>query len=277
MKRRAFLRGAGAAGGAALAARFWRPAAASRPGTLDRLRAAKISVAARLTPPGDAGDVLAELMLGRSVAARRELAAGTLALRATAVTGSPDAVDLFATFRARRAPAGSISLALDLDAWSRDDYVMLPGACYAGNRFESRFVGYPPLLTEPADIGPHVPPIVTDIPRLNLHRGPSRLEIAAADLATPAIALFLPAEKLGLILLVDPATSVGRTGISIAESDDRRQASIAASTPCLREGHRTEGAPGPRERPILPQPGTSITLRARLHAFDCEEIGQLTE
>jgi len=221
---------------------------------------------------------VAELVLGRAASARRELAAGLLALRVAAVAGSRDAVDLFATFRARpQAPVDSISLALDLDAWSGDNYVMLPGACYAGNRFESRFIGYPPLLTEPADIGPHVPPIVTDIPRLNLHQGPSRLEIAAADLATPAVAVFLPSEKLGLILLVDPATSVGRTGLSIGESDDRRQASIAASTPFLREGHRSEGAAGPRERPIQPKPGTSLTLRARLHAFDCEEIGQLTE
>ncbi|HSY40775.1 MAG TPA: hypothetical protein VLA79_14640, partial [Polyangia bacterium] len=174
-------------------------------------------------------------------------------------------------------PAGRLSLALDLEAWTRDNYVMLPGACYAGNRFESRFVGYPPLLTEPAHIGPHVPPIVTDIPRLNLHRGPSSMEIAAADLATPAVAVFLPAEKLGLILLVDPATSVGRTGLSVAESDDRARASIAVSTPFVHEGHRAEGAPGPRERPTPPKPGASITLRARLHAFDCEELGQLTE
>ena len=277
MKRRAFLRGASAAGGAAFASRLWRPAEASRPGALDRLQEAKIAVVAQVGGPGGTATV-AELMLGRTVSARRELAVGTLALRAAPVAGSHDAVELFVTFRAKpHAPASTVSLALDVDAWSRDNYVMLPGACYAGNRFESRFVGYPPLLTEPADIGPHVPPIVTDIPRLNLHRGPSRLEIAAADLATPAVAVFLPAEKLGLILLVDPATSVGRTGLSVAESDDRARASIAASTPFVHEGHRAEGAPGPRERPTPSRPGASITLRARLHAFDCEEVGQLTE
>ena len=235
-------------------------------------------MAARVAAADATGGGPGELMLGRGLSARRELADGTLALRAAPVAGSHDAVELLVTFRAKpRAPIGTVSLALDLDAWSRDNYVMLPGACYAGNRFESRFVGYPPLLTEPADIGPHVPPIVTDIPRLNLHRGPSRLEIAAADLATPAVAVFLPAEKLGLVLLVDLATSVGRTGLSVAESDDRTRASIAASTPFVQEGHRAEGAPGPRERPLPPKPGASITLRARLHLFDCEEIGQLTE
>jgi hypothetical protein len=281
MKRRAFLRGAGAAGGAVLGARFWRPAEAARPSVLarllDRLQQAKIAVAARLTPSGGAEAALAELILGHAVSARRDLAAGTLTLRAAPVAESHDAVDLFATFRARSAPAGSISLALDLDAWAPDDYVMLPGACYAGNRFESRFVGYPPLLTEPADIGPHVPPIVTDIPRLNLHPGTSRLEIAAADLATPAVAVFLTTAKLGLIMLVDPATSAGRTGLSVVERDERTGASIAVRTPFVRQERRAEGAPRQRDRPAAPKPGQSVTLRARLFIFDCAEIAELTE
>src|SRR6185369_3118023 len=83
--------------------------------------------------------------------------------------------------------------------------------------------------------------------------------------------------KLGLILLVDPASSVGRTGLSISETDDRARASVAASTPFVREGHRPEGAPGPRRRPTPSKPGASLTLRARLYSFDCEEIGQLIE
>src|SRR6185369_3385269 len=175
MKRRAFLRGASAAGGAAFASRLWRPAEASRPGTrdrlLERLQQAQIAVGAGVAASEAAGAGLTDVVLGRAVSAHRELGAGSLALRAAPVAGTEDALELFTTFRAKsHGPAGVVSLTLDLDGWSRDNYVMLPGACYAGNRFESRFVGYPPLLTEPADIGPHVPPIVTDIPRLNLHR-----------------------------------------------------------------------------------------------------------
>src|SRR5665213_3338266 len=130
MKRRAFLRGASAAGGAAFASRLWRRATASRPTLdrpLDRLREARIAVVARVAAAEGAGAGLADLMLGRTVSARRELAAGTLALRAAPVPGSHDAVELFATFRAKpHASASSVSLALDLDAWSRDNYVMLP-------------------------------------------------------------------------------------------------------------------------------------------------------
>ena len=275
MKRRAFLRGAGLAGAAALASPVRRAAAAARPSALERLRQARIAIAARLTSAGGEGHVLAELPMGAASAARRSDRLGALALRAAAVAGDHDAVELFATFHAKPgAPAWHFALALDLQAWSPDHYLLLPGACYAGNRFESRFVGYPPLLTEPADIGPHVPPIVTDIPRLNLHAGPSRLEMAAGDLATPAVAVFAPGARLGLIVLVDPATSIGQTGLAISESDDRTHGTIAVSAPFRRPNRRASSAvPAPREPSR--HAGEPVTLRARVLAFDCADIGEL--
>ncbi|HVZ86686.1 MAG TPA: hypothetical protein VHG72_06945 [Polyangia bacterium] len=272
MKRRAFLRGAGLAGGAALAFPG-RRAAAARPGALDRLRQAKIAVMARLTSMAADGRVLAEVPLGAGISARRADRSGSLGLRAAAAGGGHDAVDLFATFQPKPgAPAWSLALALDLAAWSPEHYLLLPGACYAGNRFESRFVGYPPLLTEPADIGPHVPPIVTDIPRLNLHPGPSRLEIAAADLATPAAAVFAPAARLGLIMLIDPVTSIGQTGLTVAENEDRSRGTIAVSAPFWRPNRRASGA---AHEPAPPRANQPVTLRARVLAFDCASIDEL--
>jgi len=277
MKRRTFLRAVGATGGAALATRLPRAGAAARPGALDKLKQARIAVVARAAPAGGGTGVEAPLASGLSV--RRELRTGTLGLRAAPVSGGHDSVDLFVSFRAKAgAPAGTISLALDFGAWSVDDYLLLPGACYAGNRFASRFVGYPPLLTEPADIGPHVPPIVTDIPRLNLHAGPSGLEIAAADLATPAVALFSPAAGLGVILLVDPASAIGLTGLTVSESDDRTRATVAATTPFVSTSRRAAGAEAaPRALPAGPPAGATITLRARLAAFECSSISALVE
>jgi hypothetical protein len=271
MKRRTFLRAVGATSGAALAAELRRPAAAARPGALDRLKQAQIAVVARAA----AGEATVELALGTLPLARRELRTGTLVLRAVPVGAGHEAVDLFVTHRAKAgAPAGTLTLALDFGAWSTDAYVLLPGACYAGNRFASRFVGYPPLLTEPADIGPHVPPIVTDIPRLNLHPGPSRLEIAAADLATPAAAVFSPAARLGVILLVDPATAAGRTAVVVAENDERTRATVAATTPFVRERRRPDGA-APASRAAPPRPGDALTLRARAVVFECADVNAL--
>jgi hypothetical protein len=279
MKRRAFLRGVGAAGGAAFAPRLARAARGASAGALERLKQAGVAVSARVAPPGVPSGGAGELPLGPGGTARRDLAAGMLTLRAAAVAGTRDAVDLYATFKAKAgAPAGTLSLTLDFATWSVDNYLLLPGACYAGNRFESRFVGYPPLLVEPADIGPHVPPIITDIPRLNLHAGPSGLEIAAADLATPAVAIFAPGPRLGLILLCDPSTAIGRTGFGIIESDDRARASVAIGTPFVHERRRAPGGTNaPPERLPAPRPGQSITLRARALVFDCAGVIPLYE
>jgi hypothetical protein len=279
MKRRAFLRGVGAAGGLALTTRFARPALAAGIDALERLRGAKIAVTSGAAPVAPSGRESGDLVLEHGRAARRQLGSGVLALRAAPVAEARDAVDLLATFRPRAGARAGVGLALELGSWSRESYVLLPGACYAGNRFASRFVGYPPLLTEPADIGPHVPPIVSDIPRLNLQVGPSGLEILAADLATPAAAVFLPDENLGLILLVDPTTSIGPMGFTVSENDDRSSARIGVSAPFSSSGQRSpNGAPATRQaEPPVARAGQSIAVRARVFAFDCRSVAQLCE
>jgi hypothetical protein len=279
MKRRAFLRGVGAAGGWALTSPWSGAAFAARAATLERLRQSRITLTAGATPFDQPGGEVADLTLERGLQARRQLRTGSLSLQATPVPGARDAIDLTASFRARAGAAGGIALALRFDDWSLDNYLLLPGACYAGNRFASRFVGYPPLLTEPADIGPHVPPIVSDVPRLNVHAGPSRLEIALEDLATPAAAIYLPAAGLGIILLVDPTASPARAGLTVFENDERTRAGLAVGAPFTPAGQRSSGGAPPEPRRPGPgaHPGQPMVLRARLFAFDCRNVGQLCE
>ncbi len=264
----------------ALTSPLARPATAARLAALDRLRQAQIAVKARATS-GDPSGIDEDLVLESGQQTHRDLRSGALRLGAVPVAGSHDAVDLFATFRPKKGTRDAgVGLGVEFGAWSRDNYVLLPGACYAGNRFASRFVSYPPLLTEPADIGPHVPPIVSDIPRLNLHAGPSRIEILAADLATPAAAVFLPAERLGLIVLVDPTTSFGRTGLTVFESDDRARAGVGVNAPFTSWDKRSQNSlPVPARRQELrpTRAGEPITLRARIFVFDCQNVRELCE
>jgi hypothetical protein len=270
MRRRGFLYAVGAASAAAA---FPRHSHAARLAAVERLRAGSITVVARATPAGAAEGV--SLTLGAAQTARRQVPSGTLELRAAAAPGEPDAADLFATFRPRaNTSCGTLGLSLELGAWSVENYLLLPGCCYAGNRFESRFTAYPPLLTEPADIGPHVPPIVTDIPRLNVHAGPSRLDVASTDLTTPGLALFAPGLRAGLILLLDPASAAGPTGVMISESDDRRRATIEATTPFFVD--RSRGETRGRHPPAsAPRPGQALALRLRAIAFECDSVTEL--
>ena len=286
MKRRLFLKGAALGSGAALAsgagpAGYGGPARAAALGLLER---AGIAPAVRLARyDGSHALTILDVPLAAG-AARGKIGEATwsCALRATPVKGGPPsarpaAVDLVATFKLERGPTpeAAVGLALAFSRWSRGDYVLLPGACYAGNRFESRHIPYPPRLTEAADIGPHVPPIVSDIPRLNVHAGPSRLQVLAADLATPAFGVHAPASGLGVLVLFEPSTRVGLSSVTLEESDDRTRARLILGAPGVREdvAYAAGNTRLPsKDRGAVFRAGDTLALRLRVHVFDCAEV-----
>jgi len=268
MKRRAFLRGlGGAAGGLALRPALGVAAPAARNRVFDRLRDAQIDVSARVILGGRGREIVDVPLTGLRLG-RRGGRDGAMALAASAVAGQPDAIDLVSTVRAREGSTREGSMrespvresstidhrvALDFRTWSRDNYVLLPGACYAGNRFQARRAAYPPLLSEPADIGPHVPTIVPDIPRLSAGPGPSALSIDAGALAMPVLAVHVAAARLGIIWWPRAATGPAPIALAVVESDDRARATLTISA---------------RARDEIP---------VRLHVFDCADIPALFE
>jgi hypothetical protein len=257
MRRRAFLGGIGAVGGLTLARRV-DAAPRARAGVIDRLRAAQIEIGSRVSLLGGAPEETIEVALAGTGAARRSGRHGTLALTPVPAAGQPDALELRSTVRSDvRAPVKGHEVELTFSAWSLDSYVVLPGACYAGNRFQSRGpAAYPPLLTEPADIGPNVPPIVPDIPRLSPGGGPSSLVVDAPELAMPAVAVLAVAARLGIIVLADPAAAARALMFSVRESDDRTRAFVTV---------------GPRAR------SKAGELAVRVYAFECADVPALFE
>jgi hypothetical protein len=255
MKRRAFLRGLGAASGLAFAPAIAGAAPGVRGRALDRLREAKVQLGARITlvGPGNVREPV-EVALGAGQSARRGGRGVTLALTATSPKGRPEAIDLLSTVRGGNAAVDEHDISLRFGTWSRDNYVALPGFCYAGNRFQARRASPPPLLIERADIGPHVPPIVPNIARLSAGPGPSALTADVADLATPALAVQVPGARLGIIVLTRPTTDGGSpVSLTIAESDDRAQATVSVVA-------RGRG-----------------DIQARVYVFDCADVPALFE
>jgi hypothetical protein len=295
MKRRLFLKtaalgGGGAALGVSIGDGLVRPRAAHA-AAASLLQRAGIELGVRLARYDGAHALAAvDLPVSPGGAARGHLADATwsCALRALPVkpaAGKPErpaAVDLVATFRLERgaAPEAAVGLSLAFTRWSRADYVLLPGACYAGNRFESRHIAYPPRLSEAADIGPHVPTIVSDIPRLNVHAGPSRLQVLAADLATPAFGVQAPATGTGVLVLVEPSTRVGLSSLTLEESDDRARARMIIGAPGVREdvAYAAGNTRLPsKDRGASFRQGDTLVLRARVHVFDCPDVQGLFE
>ena len=199
---------------------------------------------------------------------------------ATHVDNRPDAIDLSVSFKVLAGHASQCSVGLDLNLadWSPEDYVLVPGAVYNGNRFQSRAQSYPPRLKETADLGPGTPIIVSDVPRLNLHDGLSRIQLLTGDGATPAVGVFRPRDKSGFWLLTPQATEVGDSGLTIEESADRGEAVISVTAPGVRQDTKytmcTTQTPSDDQGVDLAE-GQAITLHLRLDFFPCRDVQHL--
>jgi len=202
--------------------------------------------------------------------------------KASAVAEWPDAADITVRFRivSGMLVNASASIEVEFANWSTGNYVCMPGAVYNGNRYESRRLAYPPLLHDPQDIGPNVPTIISDIPRLNIHQGFSRIQQITRDMATPAIGFQAPATKTACWLLTPPWTSWGDSGLDVEESDDRTRAVFRVTAPFVRQGtmYRICDNQAPsKDRGADFRAGDEVTLRIRLYLFPAESIQALLD
>ncbi len=198
--------------------------------------------------------------------------------RATRPAGSPGMLfhDLAAAVLDGTARATTTHLAFTFDAWSVDNYVLVPGAVYAGNRFPAFQSAYPPLPrpSTPSQPLPHALQI-SDIPRLNAAPGPSRLGQLTSDPAVPGIGIFFPARRQGLWFMLPERTQHGLLGIELEEDATRGQAVLRFSAPGIRHDHAYEiaNAHAPSDE-YIPDftAGTHISFAVCVHAFACQDI-----
>jgi hypothetical protein len=202
--------------------------------------------------------------------------------RVAGVTGAPDAVDIQARLRVVKGEARGVAagLALGLDDYGTDDYLVMPAAVYNGNRFAVCPAPYPPLVTDPALRGPDAPTHITDVPRFNIGEGMSRIQLLTRDLSTPAVGLYNPRQGRGLWLLTEQATRLGDSGIEVAENAARTRATITITSPGMRADRRYTIASmnhACEDRAPDWTAGDEITLHLRLYTFDCPDIPALFE
>ncbi|HEY0009750.1 MAG TPA: hypothetical protein VGB55_13560, partial [Tepidisphaeraceae bacterium] len=207
-------------------------------------------------------------------------AAWTVRWSHAAQPGAVGVSDVTVTFEITKGQSKATSVGIDLvpDAWSTDHYVVLPGAVYGGNRFESRSQPYPPMF-EGADARLDVPVLISNVPRLNAEQGqPSALTLPTHDLTTPALGVFDPLRKAGLWILTQQRTRFGPYGLTVSESSQRDAATLSVSAPCMREGSRgwatwSDSAPDWNAS----NANRLLSFTVRLHRFECENVVALYE
>jgi len=169
-----------------------------------------------------------------------------------------------------------VAIAIDFDEWSEKNNVLIPAAAYNGNRFKSLAIDYPPTIYHPDSVLVNPELTITDVPRLNIDMGQSKLELTSGDAATPAICVYNPEKKRGIIVLSEQTTRLGNYGIIIEESEDREQATLILSAPAVRE-YRAGGTRrvSSEDSGVGWSVGDELTMLIQFHVFPSQSLQEL--
>lgn len=178
---------------------------------------------------------------------------------------------------AGRAVACTLAVEWTFADWSTQNFVLMPAAVYAGNRFDVRHQRYAPMFTDPADIIVNPPTVITDVPRLNAGAGASRVHVLTGDMATPAVGIRLAERSEGFWLLTEQGSALGNHGLQLEESEARTRAVLRLEAPGVRETVYTMmSTMSPSDdRAADWDEGGGVTLRFQVECFSCATVQAL--
>lgn len=197
------------------------------------------------------------------------------------VDDAPDAQDLSVTFKLTDgiAKSAGVAVAFDFTDWSANNYVLVPGVVYDGNRFHTIGHGYMPAYPREMFFNPKLPLTISDDPRLSIEPGQaSKIELLTGNAATPAMCFYSPSQKRGFILLCEQKTRFGNNGLFIEENAAQDKITFVVSAPGVRERAAHFGGFGPSgDRGADWKAGDELTLKLRTYSFSADGIPALLE
>jgi len=131
--------------------------------------------------------------------------------------------------------ATSLSIDFEMAQWSAENYVLMPACAYNGNRFESRRLAYSPKLLDPRDVGPDKPIIISDVPRLNINKGPSFIHDRSGAMASPSMGFYNKQASSTFWLFTQQENELGDLMYSVIENNERDKARLCITSPIVRE------------------------------------------
>ncbi len=189
------------------------------------------------------------------------------------VTGEPDARDITYTVTLKDgfARGAGVAAAFDFADWSADNYVLLPGSVYNGNRERIVGGGYADGLPRTDLYRKDLPLSVRALKHLEVEAGkPSKVESDASLMTTPSICIFNPKTKHGFILLAEQGQKVGGEMVDnsfiVEESPDRSHAAVVV-----------QSFGGAGNLGIGWKPGDTLSMHMRVYAFDAQDIPALLD
>jgi hypothetical protein len=191
------------------------------------------------------------------------------------VAGHPEAMDLNIRFNIQKGRAVNTGLAaaFDFASWDPENYVLVPGAVYNGNRFRIIPEKYPPYIYNEKDKPLDMPVTVTNIPHLNANYSTAKIELLTGSSSTPLMSFYNKKTRRGFILLTNQQTRLGNSGMLIEENMSRKTATFVLSAPGVREkryvmtGFVPSGDAG-----VNWEAGDEVVLKMRLFNFKASSL-----
>lgn len=174
-----------------------------------------------------------------------------------------------------KAKSTAVAVSLDFTDWEREGYLLMPATAYNGNRFESRRIRYSPKLNDNRDMGANCPIIISDVPRLSVNGGPSRIQERSGSLAFPFIGMFH--DRQAVAITFPYRNDYGDLGIDFEELRDKG-CTISLFSPVVREKYKYEIADNmvaSDDRPVNFTPGDSIVFEFQLHRRPAKDVNGL--
>jgi len=167
---------------------------------------------------------------------------------------------------------------ISLNAPIKDSYIMIPACAYDGNRFEGVLRKYPPMFTE-EELGEHVPPRMTQVPRL-AKSGDSFMDVTTGDMAAPCVCVFDKSAKQGFIVIFGQGAHGLNHGVSLDQTGDELRIRLRAPAARRLVYRWFNGCPSleplPDADPALSVAKDDFTVIPHyIHTFPCEDINAL--
>lgn len=171
--------------------------------------------------------------------------------------------------------SASVSLELEITDWKKDNYVLIPGAVYNGNRFHSLKLKYPPFLEVEPDKALTMDTTITDILRLSNTQPTSEIQLLSGDTTTPLIGFFDKHKKVGFFILTRHITESGYSGLFIKEDLQNGTAKLSICAPGVRNQVKYSFAKTDTvsdDEGVIFKKGDKVTIPFLLSCFPSETL-----
>lgn len=191
------------------------------------------------------------------------------------------ALQLDVKFKLEQGTENSASVAVNFNFsdWSTANYVLIPGVVYDGNRFPVLKAGYMPPYPPYMYFNKNLPLTFSDNPRLALHKNePSKIELLTWSTATPAMSFLSKEKNRGFIVLTEPKTKLGISGLMVEENNNGSKATFSLTAPGVRKyvagfGDFRES----HDKAHNWKEGEELTMQLYLYSFPAKSIPAFLE